>query len=123
MTGVRVVSLPFLLPGKWDIIPDGVEFTDANDHNPEVETECGRCGGLGHELLDPEIPCPQCKGSGRGTRRFFANESPIVDAEVSASGSCKCPCCSFRFLLTDKRRWTGLRHARCGQKIRVIHPA
>jgi hypothetical protein len=35
------------------MIPDGVEFTDSNDYNPEVETECGCCGGTGQELLDP----------------------------------------------------------------------
>ncbi len=115
------MSLPFLLPGNWDLIPDGVEFNDANDHNPEVETDCSRCGGEGHELLDPDVACPRCKGTGRSARRFFTNESPIVDAQVSASGQCKCPCCGFQFQLTDKRRWTGLRHARCGQKIRITH--
>ena len=118
--GTGRMSLTFLLPGKWDMIPDGVEFTTSNDHNPEVETECGRCGGTGHELLDPKIQCPSCKGTGRAAVRFFKNEAPTMDAELSASGLCKCPCCGFRFSVADRRRWTGLRHARCGQKIRLL---
>jgi hypothetical protein len=97
----RVMSLPFVLPGKWDTIPDGVGFTDAIAHNPQVETHCGRCFGTGHELLAPDTLCPRCKGSGRGTRRFFQNEAPVMEGEVSPSGWGRCPCCGFRFLLTE----------------------
>jgi hypothetical protein len=113
-------KLPFLLPGTWDLIPDGVDFSEANNHNPEVETECGRCSGSGRELASAKDACSQCQGTGHVTRSFFTNDTATMDASVNAAGWCKCPCCGFRFMLADKKRWTGVRHARCGQKLRIV---
>lgn len=105
--------------GPRDIIPEHLEFLDANDHNPTIETDCPTCGGTGRELAGARDSCPICCGSGRRRVPFFENANKPMDANVNDKGNCKCPNCGFAFSLRDKKRWTGLRHARCGQKIKI----
>jgi hypothetical protein len=117
---------------KWHTWPDGVEFTDANDHNPLVKEECPDCSGMGEreelvEVATPQDPrqsiqwvkCPTCGGSGHGERlvRLFDNDSPTAQAEVAADGWLTCPCCKWQFTTRDPNAWTGRRHKRCGQRI------
>ncbi len=111
-------SAPYYF-GPRDLIPEHLAFLDVNDHNPTIETDCPTCGGTGRELAGARNACPICGGSGRRRVPFFANANNAMDADVNDKGSCKCPNCGFVFSLSDKKRWTGLRHAKCGQKIRL----
>jgi len=120
---------------KWHTWPDGVEYTDDNDHNPLVKEECPACSGIGEreELVErvteqgPRqniewIRCAMCNGSGRGERlvRLFDNDSPTVPVEVGPDGWLTCPCCKWRFTTRDSNVWTGRRHKKCGQRITPV---
>jgi uncharacterized Zn-finger protein len=117
---------------KWHVQPPGVEFTDANDHNPLVTEECPNCLGMGEgeQLVSIDTPngprqsiewvtCSTCNGSGRGPRlvRFFDNDSPAIAIDVGPDGWLTCPGCDWRFTIRDPHAWTGRRHRRCGQRI------
>ena len=51
--------------------------------------------------------------------RYFSNENDQQEAEVRGGGI-TCPNCGWRFRLSDRHAWTGKRHLRCGQKIRLL---
>lgn len=40
-------------------------------------------------------------------------------AKVEADGWVRCPSCGFKFKITDRQRWTGVRHRRCGTEINL----
>ena len=104
-----------------------VAFTDENDHNPLVLDECPKCHGTGraseygpnvHHLVECEV----CSGTGTTGQRvpYFDNHAPLTDVRVGPDGWITCPCCGWRFALKDRNVWSGLRHVRCGQRIRPI---
>ena len=112
--------------------PPGVEFTDANDHNPLVTEECPKCLGMGEDeqLVTVDTPygpresiewvtCSMCDGSGRGEHlvRLFDNDSPVVAVALGRDGWLTCPGCNWRFTIRDPNAWTGRRNKRCGQRI------
>jgi hypothetical protein len=111
--------------------PDGVEFTDANDHNPLVSEACPACSGLGEreELVTLNAPgasqviewvtCPICGGSGNGSGlvRIYKNDSAAIQVEIGDDGWLTCPCCNWRFTIHDRKAWTGRRCKECGQRI------
>jgi len=109
-------------------------FTDANDHNPTVLQDCSGCDGRGtqcrHSIVDGVEQyalgeCTACGGTGitGEVEPCFANDVPERSASVDDQGWITCPSCDWRFALRDKHAWTGRRHLRCGQKIRVINAA
>jgi hypothetical protein len=49
------------------------------------------------------------------------NYDSEILAEADENDWIKCPNCSVRFKLTDRKRWTGYCHKTCGQRIRVIN--
>jgi hypothetical protein len=67
--------------------------------------------------------CSECDGKGvtGEVEPYFTNENPEVDASVRADGT-TCPTCGWRFRLSDPNAWTGRRHLRCGQKLRLVEP-
>ena len=104
-----------------------VSFTDANDHNPVVLDECPRCHGSGKASeygpgVHYQVECDACSGTGTtGQRvRYFDNDAPIAEVNVESDGWLTCPCCGWRFSLNDRNVWSGLRHVRCGQRIRPV---
>jgi hypothetical protein len=123
---------PILKP-RHTLLFSSVAFTAENDHNPEIWDQCPRCFGRG-KISERDtgedgtvevyvgVECPVCKGSGtNGERvRYFDNDAPIADVPVSSDGWLTCPCCRWRFSIRDRNVWTGLRHARCGQRIRPV---
>ena len=108
---------------------DEAEFTEENDHNPQIRKICPECKGCGKRDIKGELPdgtrtwtltlCKGCAGKGwvEGTQKFFENDSEAMPVKVSAMGYVQCPCCGWKFSIKDKHRWTGRRHIRCGQKI------
>lgn len=114
----------------WSICSD-LTFDEANDHNPIVLDECPRCRGGGcHDEMGRDekgrayvgrVQCEHCHGTGTtGERvRYFDKDLPIVEVRLQ-NGWMKCPCCGWSFDITDTRVWTGLRHVRCGQRIRPV---
>jgi len=112
-----------------------VAFTDANDHNPTVLEECPRCSGTGktcvfeygvqdngHQVdMVSRVVCDLCCGTGTTGEEvpYCENNLPVVDVTPSTDGWLTCPGCGWRFTIRDCRVWTGLRHARCGQRIRL----
>jgi len=109
----------------------GLAFDESNDHNPLVSEECPRCHGRGahdewgedeHGHFQALVGCSACKGTGTtGERvRYFDNDSPVAEVAVRAGGWITCPCCKWSFMVTDRDVWTGLRHVRCGQRIRPL---
>ena len=113
-----------------------VAFTEANDHNPTVSEECPRCGGSGRTSIyehgvgadgqavdtHSRVECDACGGTGStGARvRYFDNDAPVAAAAADANGWVTCPGCRWRFTVRDRSVWSGLRHVRCGQRIRLI---
>ena len=109
-----------------------VAFTAENDHNPLVLEDCTRCRGYGKYDTYAESGsgdrstslhrCEVCSGSGHSDTyaRYFDNDAPPVAVQVRANGSLACPCCGWNFTVGDRAVWTGWRHARCGQRIRLI---
>ena len=102
-------------------------FTDANDHNPIVDEDCPHCSGSGKYCKEEDggyslYLCPFCNGSGvtGGKIPYFSNEQPEMEAFVDGSGWITCPNCQTRFSTNDAHRWTGKRHMKCGQKIKLI---
>lgn len=106
------------------------EFTDENDHNPMVLQACPQCHGSGHvgravvegtRSIEMEETCPNCHGEGvtGEVEPYFANDKPEADAVVIGDGI-TCPNCGWRFRLKDSNAWTGRRHRRCGQKIKLV---
>lgn len=107
--------------------PSEAVFTDENDHNPTVLKECPTCRGSGlvcneSEGMASTDVCPECDRTGviAETRPYFTNDSSEVEASPGPDGWLKCPACGYRFSPNDRRVWTGRRHKRCGQKIRVV---
>ena len=112
---------------------DDVAFTADNDHNPLVRDDCPRCGGHGkyETYTDPDPTglarqidlhgCEACGGGGRTDVYvpYFDNAADPVTVRVRANGSLTCPCCGWGFSVRDRAVWTGWRHARCGQRIRL----
>lgn len=76
----------------------------------------------GSEALALQV-CDVCNGSGiTGNKvHFFSNDNTLMKAMPDEHGWVTCPNCLIRFKLTDKRRWTGLRHKPCGQKIKLTN--
>jgi hypothetical protein len=112
-----------------------VAFTDANDHNPMVLEECPRCSGSGrmgvydYGVLPDGTPvnthsrveCDVCSGTGTTGERvpYFDNDSPITESAPDQDGWLTCPGCGWRFTIRDRSVWSGRRHGRCGQRIRL----
>jgi len=90
-------------------------FTDENDHNPWVLEDCPTCEGHNRD-------CESCGGLGTSGEavRYFQNDTPAQPAILREDGWLRCPGCARRFATYDRRRWTGLRHTTCGQKILCI---
>jgi hypothetical protein len=102
-------------------------FTDENDHNPSVLQTCPTCRGSGRFCVESERvastdACADCEGTGiiAATEPYFSNESPEIDVMPGLDGWLECPTCGFRFSPNDRNAWTGRRHERCGQKLRVV---
>ena len=112
---------------------DDVAFTADNDHNPLVLEDCPRCNGYRkyetYTNLDAtgfarQIDlhrCEVCSGTGHSDVRvrYFDNDSPPMEVQVRPNGSLKCPCCGWSFTTGNRTVWTGWRHARCGQRLRL----
>jgi uncharacterized Zn-finger protein len=100
----------------------------APDHNPLVLEDCPKCsgsgttceGGPGFAVL---LECPDCHGEGTTYALVprFENDNPPVAVRIEDDGWVTCAHCGRRFALTDKDRWTGLRHVSCGQRL-VLEP-
>ena len=115
----------------WSLRTD-VVFDDANDHNPIVFDECPACRGGGchsesgrdedGNFFHQRVRCGECRGTGTtGQRvRYFDNDRSVAEVPLRNGRSVTCPCCGWSFLITDRTVWTGLRHVRCGQRIRPI---
>lgn len=102
-------------------------FTDENDHNPLILEECPRCHGTGQvDIYDENTSiyalevCPDCLETGITGEvvPYFENLSPAMEATKRDDGWTKCPRCGWRFSARDSAVWTGLRHKRCGQKLK-----
>lgn len=109
----------------WSLRTD-VTFDASNDHNPVVLDECPDCHGsrVTTECEDGALSrggCSACGGTGSTGHRvpYFDNDRPIVDVPIRA-GWITCPCCGWSFMLKDRTVWTGLRHVRCGQRVRPV---
>jgi hypothetical protein len=65
--------------------------------------------------------CPDCAGAGTNgeLEPFFANDAPVETVVAGVDGWLSCPGCARRFSPRDAQAWTGQRHIRCGQRIRV----
>src|SRR5688500_15505599 len=115
-------------------LSDGATFTDANDHNPTIPEDCPRCGGSGRMHVssretrdglvvhsDGSVTCDACGGTGTTGKMvpYFDNDAPVIEVMAGADGWLTCPCCGWRFTVQDGRVWSGLRHVRCGQRIRL----
>lgn len=122
------------LESRHESLSDRADFTDANDHNPVIPEDCPRCGGSGRMHVsgyeerdglaihcDGRKTCDVCGGTGTTGRviRYFDNDAPVIEVIPSADGWLTCPCCAWRFTVRDRRVWSGLRHVRCGQRIRL----
>ena len=106
-------------------------FTDENDHNPLVLQDCPTCDGSGKASeywsegeisVHSRIICPTCHGTGitGEIEPFFAIDTPEASVATGVDGWITCPNCRWRFTTVDPNAWTGRRHMRCGQKIKVI---
>lgn len=106
-------------------------FTDENDHNPRVLQDCSECSGRGQHCEGSIVDgreqyalgvCMVCDGTGitGEVEPCFPDERPEASACVDDHGWITCPNCEWRFALRHKDSWTGRRHLRCGQKIRVV---
>lgn len=109
-------------------------FTDANDHNPLVLQECPECGGSGHAgearteqgiAVEVDDVCTACGGSGLTgeAEHYFLDDCPETEVMADTAGWLTCPRCRWRFSLHDRNAWTGRRHRRCGQKLRITDGA
>lgn len=106
------------------------QFTEENNHNPYVLASCPQCRGRGKYdtfqksssgVVQTLNECEACNGTGvvPEIEPFFNNDNEPVPVAANADGWIKCPNCGWRFTITDKHAWTGLRHMRCGQKLHV----
>ncbi|HEY1170296.1 MAG TPA: hypothetical protein VGH19_02895 [Verrucomicrobiae bacterium] len=107
------------------------KFTDENDHNPEILQDCPKCHGCGRidELstrpdgtkIRTLKSCSACRGTGTTgeVERYFLTDDPEVTAIATPTGRLTCPKCGWHFTTNDPNRWTGRRHIRCGQKIKI----
>lgn len=106
-------------------------FTDENDHNPRIQQDCPRCSGSGqfceHSIIDGHEQyalgvCTACSGTGvtGEVEPYFLDDKPEMPACADDKVWMTCPSCDWRFALRDKNAWTGRRHLRCGQKIRIV---
>lgn len=113
------------------------EFTDENDHNPWIFSDCIACHGRGRicEQRGPGVEhlreCETCHGTriALTVERYFQNDNPPLDATEFIRDWVRCPACGSTFSTRDKTAWTGRRHNHrggsrgiCGQKLN-IHPA
>jgi hypothetical protein len=103
---------------------DAADPRSAPDHNPLVLEDCPTCQGRGEKCEVREgastlWECPDCRGEGITYALVprFANDNPPVAVRVAEDGWVTCAHCGLRFALTDKDRWTGLRHVTCGQRL------
>ena len=101
-------------------------FSDENGHNPAVLQDCARCHGRGKHCEDVDgaavlDTCRACDGAGitGETEPYFANDEPELVVALGADGWITCPACDYRFAPTDRNAWTGRRHIRCGQQLRI----
>jgi hypothetical protein len=105
-------------------------FTDENDHNPLVLQDCPACDGWGavseyrtegDAAVHTRVVCRACGGTGvtGQVEPYFAEDAAEAVARADADGWLTCPGCRWRFTVRDRNAWTGRRHLRCGQKIRV----
>lgn len=102
-------------------------FSGENDHNPPVLEDCPKCRGVGLFCVERHGeastgPCDECGGLGTTGEvvPYYRDEVPEVEAAVDSLGWVTCPSCGWRFAVKDSAVWTGLRHKRCGQKIKLI---
>jgi DnaJ-class molecular chaperone len=106
-------------------------FSEENDHNPIVLQDCATCHGTGKVCRHFKTKeggeciardeCPSCAGQGvtGELEPYFSNDQPERPADCRSEGRVQCPSCSRRFRITDPNAWTGKRHMRCGQKIKL----
>jgi hypothetical protein len=107
------------------------EFTDENDHNPLVLRDCPACRGYGAmgecgvtdegAHYHARFACPACGGSGvvAEVEPFFPDDHAEAEVRLDRGGWATCPRCGWRFTPRDRNAWTGRRHVRCGQKIKL----
>ena len=114
------------------------QFTMENDHNPLILQDCAECHGTGKRDRRYDGPgservwalgsCDTCAGTGitGAVEPYFTSPEsgrPPVMAHADSEGRLRCPACEIIFHVTDPHRWTGYRHVRCGQRIRVVTEA
>jgi hypothetical protein len=117
---------------RHELLYSGVAFTAENDHNPVIADPCPRCSGRGkvsergtdedgNLVARVGLRCPACGGTGTTGEQvhYFDNDLRPVEVAVGSDGWLTCPCCRWRFSAHDRNVWTGYRHARCGQRIRL----
>ncbi len=82
-------------------------FTESNDFNPLVQTDCTECRGTPSQV----IGCPTCGGTGVAKEPvpyFETIQNPARIAHFSVtSGTATCAGCGTRFMPYDKHVWTG----------------
>jgi nitrite reductase/ring-hydroxylating ferredoxin subunit len=102
-------------------------FLDENDHNPLVLENCPKCNGHGTYCIEsPGMAikeyCEECEGSGvtGNIVHYYQEELSEVEVLIDEGGWLICPRCEWKFTIRDGNVWTGKRHKRCGQKIKVV---
>jgi len=109
----------------------GLHLEEYPDHNPLVLQDCSACRGRGKIMrceADAEgftmygDPCAACLQTGitGGVERYFENTREI-EVAVDSHGLVRCPGCGKGFTKRSKK-FTGLRHRTCGQRIKIISP-
>lgn len=107
-------------------------FTAENDHNPTVLASCRECRGYGRydtfretdgRLIQELHKCEACGGTGvkAETEPYFNNDNEPIAVAAEPNGWLRCPNCGWKFSITSKDAFTGLRHKRCGQKLHVTN--
>ena len=107
-------------------------FSVENDHNPFILQDCPKCHGIGKVCRHfttrggrcvAREQCDSCGGKGitGEIERYFSNDNPEIVAECRSEGRVACPACGWRFRATDPHAWTGQRHMRCGQKLKLTY--
>src|SRR5450432_2685268 len=135
MNSTRTEKLKRLLRASAYPRRGQAKFTAANDHNPLILQDCPACRGTGKrdrryyedgQRVWALGTCAACDGTGNTgeIENYFVSEAskvPAATATPDADGWLRCPGCRIVFTTRDPHRWTGYRHIRCGQRIRLFY--